>query len=179
MAAALVAMVARLTIGREKFADVEGRMMEIASQAERLRTWFQEAVVLDEQAFLGLMKARKLPKGNEVEKETRARAIELATREAASIPLQVVEKAVRVIHLAKEVAENGNPNAITDASSAALISQTAIQVAGLNIKINAAMASDKLASEEWIRTYTLCSEEADAVYEQIKSVLNTRSGIQI
>lgn len=179
MAAALVAMVARLTIGREKFADVEGRMMEIASQAERLRTWFQEAVLLDDQAFLDLMKARKLPKGNEVEKEARAKAIELATREAASIPLQVVEKAVRVIHLAKEVAENGNPNAITDASSAALISQTAIKVAGLNVKINAAMAVDKLASEEWIRAYTLYSEEANWVYEQIKSVLNTRSGIQI
>jgi glutamate formiminotransferase / 5-formyltetrahydrofolate cyclo-ligase len=179
MAAALVAMVARLTIGREKFADVEGRMLEIASQAERLRSWFQEAVVLDEQAFRGLMKARKLPRGSETEIVSRTRAIELATREAASIPLQVVEKAVKVIHLAREVAEYGNPNAITDASSAGLIALTALQTAGLNVKINAAMAADKSASEEWTHAYALHSEEAYALVEQIKSVLSTRSGIRI
>jgi glutamate formiminotransferase len=179
MAAALVAMVARLTIGREKYADVEGRMMEIASQAERLRSWFQNAVVLDEQAFRGLMKARKLPKGSDIEKEDRTKAIGRATLEAASIPLQVVEKAVNVIHLAREVAECGNLNAITDASTAGLIAQTALKAAGLNVKINAATAPDKTAAEQWIQAYTIHAQEADVILEEIRSVLNTRAGIQI
>ena len=37
MGAALVAMVARLTIGRKKYAEVEAQMNEILNQAERLR----------------------------------------------------------------------------------------------------------------------------------------------
>jgi hypothetical protein len=48
----------------------------------------------------------------------------------------------------------------------------------LNVKINAAMAADKSASEEWTRAYAFHSEEAYALVEQIKAVLSTRSGIQ-
>jgi glutamate formiminotransferase/formiminotetrahydrofolate cyclodeaminase len=179
MAAALVAMVARLTTGKEKYTDVQGRMTENASQAESLRSWFQEAVILDEQAFRSLMTARRLPDRDDLEQMARNRAIELATRNAASIPLQVIENAVKVIHLAKEVVECGNINAITDAGSAALLAQTAIKVAGLNVKINAAMASDKLASEEWVHAYLIHSQEADSVFEQIQSIINSRSGMQI
>ncbi|MDR3576133.1 MAG: glutamate formimidoyltransferase [Anaerolineaceae bacterium] len=179
MAAALVAMVARLTIGKEKYADVESRMIDIASQADSLRCWFQEAVILDEQAFRSLMKAKKLPRGNDVEQEARNKAIAIAIKNAVSIPLQVVEKALIVIHLATEVVEFGNSNAITDAGSAALIAHTAIKSAGLNVKINAATALDKSASEEWVQAYGIQSNEADLVFDQIQATLKTRSAIQI
>ncbi len=44
MGAALVAMVARLTIGKKKYAEVEAQMNEILNQAERLRRELTEAV---------------------------------------------------------------------------------------------------------------------------------------
>lgn len=179
IAAALVAMVGRLTIGKQKYADVEDRMMMIVSQAERLRAWFENAVVDDEKTFMGLMEARKLPKSTEDEKETRAAAIEFATHQAAYVPLQVAEKAVEAITLAVEVAEFGNLNAITDASSAGLFALTAIKVAGLNVKINASTAVDKIASAEWIEALNSYTKEADVVFSQIRTILEKRSGLHI
>ena len=151
MAAALVAMVARLTIGRAKYADVEGRMYELASQAERLRAFFADAVVQDDLAFQEVLTARRLPKESEAEQSVRLAAIEAATAKAAAVPLSVAENAVKVIAMAREVAENGNKNAITDAGSSALLAWSALQAAGLNVKINAAGAADREAAQGWLK----------------------------
>ncbi len=62
MGAALVAMVARLTIGKKKYAAVEAQMKEILNQAERLRCELTAAVDEDSAAFEGVMAAFKLPK---------------------------------------------------------------------------------------------------------------------
>jgi glutamate formiminotransferase len=179
IASALIAMVARLTIGKQKYADVEGRMMAIASQAERMRAWFEKAVIDDELAFLGVMEARKLPKATDEEKEARAAAIEAATHQAAAVPLQVVENAVKIVHLAREVAETANVNAITDAGSSALMARSAILAAGLNVKSNASVASDKNASDEWMNIYNRCIEEFDGVYSQIQEILKIRAGYEL
>jgi glutamate formiminotransferase len=179
MATALVAMVARLTIGRQKYADVEGRMMEIASQAERLRAWFEKAVVDDENAFLEVMAARKLPKITDTEKIARDVAIELATHKAAAVPLQVVENALKVMHLAREVAEIGNVNAITDAGSSALMARTAAIAAGLNVKSNASVATDKVVSEKWIVILNEAMKEIETTFEVVKETLKTRAGYQL
>ena len=64
MGAALVAMVARLTIGKKKYAQVEDQMNEILNQAERLRRELSEAVEADAAAFEGVLAAFRLPKGD-------------------------------------------------------------------------------------------------------------------
>jgi glutamate formiminotransferase len=179
MASALVAMVARLTIGREKYADVEGRMYELASRAERLRSWFTDAVTKDELAFQYLLAARKLPRTNESEQEIRLGAIEAATAKAAAVPLQVAENAAKVISMAKEVAENGNKNAITDAGTSAILAWTALHSAGLNVKINAMGSSDQSAAQEWLRALDGYTREAEAAFAQVKEILYNRSNLEI
>ena len=169
LAAALVAMVARLTVGRAKYADVEGRMQAIASQAEVLRSWFQEAVSRDEEAFENLMRARKLPRNNDEEIAIRQKAISLAIEGAAEVPLEVAGRAVDVLQLAREVAENGNSNAITDAGSAAALAWSALKAAGLNVKINASSAPDPEKAQVWM---TACEEyevKAESLLVEIKT----------
>ncbi len=178
LAAALVSMVARLTVGRAKYADVEGRMGAIASQAEVLRSWFQDAVKRDEDAFDNLMLARKLPRNTDDEIAAREQAIALATEGAAQVPLSVAEQAVVTMKLAKEVAESGNSNAITDAGSAASLAWTALKAAGLNVKINASGAPDAGKAQAWLSSLSAYEDSADTVLEGVKAALKMRAGIE-
>ena len=150
MGAALVAMVARLTVGKKKYADVEERMQEITSRADILRDALQKAVKLDAQAFDSVMAAFRMPKKSAQEKTARAEEIERATHVAAEVPLQVCRDAVEVLALAAEVAEKGNKNALSDAGSAGAMANACLQAAGLNVKINAASVSDRKAAQSWI-----------------------------
>ena len=150
MGAALVAMVARLTVGKKKYADVDERMQEITSRADILRDALQKAVKLDAQAFDSVMAAFRMPKKSAQEKTARADEIERATHVAAEVPLQVCRDAVEVLALAAEVAEKGNKNALSDAGSAGAMANACLQAAGLNVKINAASVSDREAAQSWI-----------------------------
>ena len=150
MGAALVAMVARLTVGKKKYADVDERMQEITSRADILRDALQKAVKLDAQAFDSVMAAFRMPKKSAQEKTARAEEIERATHVAAEVPLQVCRDAVEVLALAAEVAEKGNKNALSDAGSAGAMANACLQAAGLNVKINAASVSDREAAQSWI-----------------------------
>ncbi len=135
-AAALVAMVARLTIGKKKYAGVEARMWEILEQAEALRGQLSAAVEQDASAFETVMAALRLPKQTDAEQAARLRALEEATLHAAEVPAQVAGHAVRVLALAVEEAETANLNAISDAASAAALARAALTGAGLNVRTN-------------------------------------------
>lgn len=150
MGAALVAMVARLTVGKKKYANVEERMQEITSRADVLRAALHKAVTLDAQAFDSVMAAFRMPKKSAQEKTARAEEIERATHVAAEVPLQVCRDAVEVLALAAEVAEKGNQNALSDAGSAGAMANACLQAAGLNVKINAGSVSDREAAQSWL-----------------------------
>src|SRR5512147_2037364 len=91
MGAALVAMVAGLTIGKKKYADVEASMQAIRVVAENLRKELTQAADDDASAFEALMGTFKLPKETDEEKVARNTAIIKATMNAAHIPLHVAE----------------------------------------------------------------------------------------
>jgi glutamate formiminotransferase/formiminotetrahydrofolate cyclodeaminase len=136
MAAALVAMVARLTIGRKRYADVDARMQSVLEQAEVLRSALSEAVQRDAEAFEAYMAALKLLKETPEEAAWRTQAIQQATLNAAQVPLEAARKAVAVMDLALQVATYGNINAITDGGSGAVLARAALTSAGWNVQIN-------------------------------------------
>ncbi len=150
MAASLVAMVARLTIGKKKYAAVEGRMQVIAAQADGLRSELSAAVERDAQAFEGVLTASRLPKATEAEKAARQVTLEHATLQAAAVPLDVARQAAQVIELAAEVAETGNPNAVSDALSAAALAHAGLKAAAANVRVNMAELQDMSAAKPWL-----------------------------
>jgi len=150
MAASLVGMVARLTVGRKKYAAVEDRMRAIAAQADGLRSELSAAVERDAQAFEGVLAAVRLPKSTEAEKAARQVRLEHATLQAAAVPLDVARQAAQVIELAAEVAETGNPNAISDALSAATLAHAALKAAAANVRVNMAELQDVSAAKPWL-----------------------------
>lgn len=177
MAASLVGMVGRLTIGKKKYAEVEEQMTAIIDEADQLRVALESAVKEDAEAFQAVMKAYALPKTTEKEQTHRAKAVEVAIHQASEVPLKVAASANSVMKLALQVAQYGNINAISDAGSAGSLAMAALLAAGMNVKINAQSTSDKPAAEGWLKDLKQLEKSANEFQTKLKNVLLDRAGI--
>jgi len=136
LGAGLTAMVCNLTIGKKKYAEVETEMKAILAQAEGLRAQFTELIDRDTDAFNKVMEAFGLPKETEPQKALRAAAIREATKEATMVPLEVMKHCIDALALTQRVADQGNPNAISDVGTSALMLHAACSAAALNVRVN-------------------------------------------
>jgi glutamate formiminotransferase/formiminotetrahydrofolate cyclodeaminase len=178
-AAALVAMVARLTTGKKKYADVQELMWKILERAEALRQMLNNAVAEDASAFDRLMAAMKLPKDSEEQIAARQSTMQEATFGAASVPLKVAGLAVEVLEFAVQVAESGNLNAISDAGSAAAHAQAALTSAGLNVRINLLGMAENSAAQQMLATLRAVEEKAAGLQDQMRNILIQRGGLNL
>lgn len=160
--AALITMVANLTLGKEKYAAVEGDMKEVAAKAGALKDDFLALIDEDSNAFNKIMAAFKLPKDTDEAKKARSAAIQEATKGAALVPFKVGQKANELFALAEEVITKGNQNAITDGAVAAMNARAAVRGAFLNVKINLGSIKDGLFVEDLQKKMVEIENEVDA-----------------
>ena len=142
LGASLGQMVAGLTIGKKKYADVEESMKETAAVFSSFLDEFTQDIDKDSDAYHAVFSAFQLPKETEEEKIVRAQKIQEATKIAAEVPLQVAQKAGRIMDFIHIVATNGNRNAVTDACVAMMCARTAVLGALLNVRINLSSIQD-------------------------------------
>jgi glutamate formiminotransferase / formiminotetrahydrofolate cyclodeaminase len=147
-AAALVAMVGNLTVGKKGYEAVHGRVEAIAEQAQGLKDALLEAMDRDTAAFDRVVAASGLPKATGVQRQARDLAIAEATREATRVPLTVLELSTQVIDLAAEVGAIGNQNSLSDAGVAVLCASAGAEGAYYNVLINLAALADLDASAD-------------------------------
>ncbi len=136
LGAALVAMVAGLTIGRERYAGVQDEVIAIAHRAETLRNSLSESIDVDADAYLSVMAAYRLPKESTEQKAARAAQVQTALRRAAEVPLSVAEVCLETLVLASRAATLGNRNAVSDAAVGALMAHAGLQGAARNVRTN-------------------------------------------
>jgi glutamate formiminotransferase/formiminotetrahydrofolate cyclodeaminase len=178
-AAALTAMVARLTVGKKKYVEVEAQMQQLVEEADTLRKKLQAAIAEDSTAFEAVMQAYKLPKEDDKQVTKRKKAIHAATLEAARVPLKTAEITLNVIKLAGQAAALGNTNAITDAWSAAALAHAAISCAGANVRINLADLGAEKAAEKIQQDLSKVESEATQLLEKIRENIKNRAGIAL
>ncbi|MDH6312635.1 formiminotetrahydrofolate cyclodeaminase [Parabacteroides sp. PFB2-10] len=154
IATALTEMVANLTIGKKKYADYEGQMKTIATEAATIRERLIGYIDEDSDAYNRVFSAFKLPKETEEEQAARSAAIQEATKEAALVPMRVAEEVGSVMETIIYVAHKGNQNAVTDACVAMMAARTCVLGALLNVRINLSSIKD----EEFVRRL---AEQAD------------------
>ena len=142
IASALTEMVANLTIGKKKYEDKEGLMKKIVAITENYRASFMKDIDADSEAYNNVFAAFKLPNETDEEKTERNNQIQEATKIAAEIPMEVARKAVDIMDVIAQVADQGNQNAITDACVAIMTARTAAISAILNVKINLSSIKD-------------------------------------
>jgi glutamate formiminotransferase / formiminotetrahydrofolate cyclodeaminase len=173
LGAALTQMVAGLTVGRKKYADVDEQAQEILATAEKLRRELSQAVLEDAEAFNQLMAVWRNKELSESEKEA---AVEKATIHAGEVPLHVARLSADAAELAQQIVAIGNTNAATDAAAGGLMARTAVQIAAMNVKINATGMQDKALVERWYAELAELEVRAAAVADAIVALAAERAG---
>lgn len=175
LGAALVEMVAGLTIGKSKYEAVEAEMLAVRVRANQLRLELSQAVEDDAAAFEAVMGAYRLPKVSEEEQRARQAAIHMAMMNAAHVPLHTATAAVQVIELAAKCARDGNLNAISDAVSGASMARAALTAAGYNVRINLYEHPDQAASKKMLDQLTDLQVRAEVLDNEIREALERRA----
>lgn len=179
MAAALVAMVGRLTVGKAKYADVENEMWQLIEEAMALQVAMKTAVDQDAAAFEAYMKARRLPRDTDQQKTDRIRAIQAASINAAEVPLQVARNALNILQLAAKAVEFGNVNAISDGGSAAAFARAAINGAGLNVRINLLGLEKETIPSRMLNELKNIEKQANKIETVLRKLLRERGGLDL
>ncbi len=146
LAAALAQMVAGLTIGRKKYADVSVEASDVLSQAMTLREQLTQAISQDSAAFEQVMAVQR---NKELDETAKAAALEAANIGAGEVPLRVARLSRDVAMLAHTVTRIGNINAASDAGAAAILSHAALQIAALNVRTNAVNLQNRELAQLW------------------------------
>ena len=173
--ASLVAMVCRLTIGKERFADVEARMSAVAAECDEELAGFLRLADEDAAAFDRVMAAYKLPRATEQDTIQRLHALQEALAGAAEVPLMVARRAVYVMGLAGEVTSIGNPNAASDGLSGAAALFGGAVAALSNVRINAFAFTDAQRREELLEDCRRLRERADALLADAEEAFAART----
>jgi len=178
LSASLVQMVCDLTLGREPYKAHEETVRSIRQRAEALRRDLLVLVDRDAEAYDGVIKAIRLPKGSEAEKLARAAAISRANLFATETPLAVAEACAALLTMSTEMAYKGNPNAVSDAGTAALLAYAGLRGGVLNVRINLkGIGDDERAAKARERVRRL-EVDAERLREESLGAVFSRSNLR-
>ncbi len=175
MGAALVSMVANLTVGKKNYESVDAEMQEMLTSSENLRDRATDMIRADVEVFDQVMAAYGMPRETDDEKAKRSETIQQALKAATDVPLDCAKLCAEVIELCKPMAEKGNTNVISDAGVAVLAAHAALRSAALNVYINiGGIKDEEFAKDRRQQLESLLDGNAsltEEVYELVKSKL--------
>ncbi|SFK82469.1 Formiminotetrahydrofolate cyclodeaminase [Porphyromonadaceae bacterium KH3CP3RA] len=148
IASALTGMMANLTVGKKNYAGVEEQMKKIVEEMEENRLHFINDIDRDADAYSLVMDAYKLPKETDEQKKLRSEKIQEAMKVASLVPMEVAERAHKMLDTIIETIRKGNKNAVTDGMVGLMACRTAIMGALLNVRINLSGINDTMFVEE-------------------------------
>jgi methenyltetrahydrofolate cyclohydrolase len=151
LAAALGEMVANLTLGRAKYADVEPSLRPARDRLTALRAALLESAAADEAAYQSYQDAASLPRTSDSEKTMRTDAMQRALIAATDVPLRVARSVYEVAEILQLIARDGNPHVRSDAALGALLAEAALRGALLNVRGNAALFNDRALALTYLK----------------------------
>jgi formiminotetrahydrofolate cyclodeaminase len=172
LGAALSAMVANLTVDREKYGQTQKSMEEVKKTAETLSARFLELMQYDSDIYQKVMAAFGLPKETDDQKALRQAAIEEAMKKAAAVPLDTLRASEKLIRIAKDAVRGGNPNAITDAAAAVQLANTTAVVASYNVQINISRIKDQAFVAKCEKEVTEILNRQEALISEVDGSAN-------
>ena len=174
LAAALGTMVANLSSHKAGWDD---RWEYFSNWADNGMAVMNELLYLvdeDTAAFNKIMDVFGMPKSTEEEKAARAEAMEVATLYATQVPLRTMKAAYKAFDVVRAMAEEGNPNSVSDAGVGALAARSAVMGACLNVKINAAGLKDRAVAEALVKEAEEIQAAAQRAEAEILAVVESK-----
>jgi formiminotetrahydrofolate cyclodeaminase len=174
MGAALAEMVARLTLSKEKYAASHGAMRPILEAGQLARVLCVSLARQDSEAYDAVVAARRLPKDSDEQKTARGHAISIANRRAAEVPMRTARAAARLLAALPDLAEKGNPNAVSDVGAAALLLDACCEGALLNVGINLSGIEDAAMVAEMQRETAVLQETSQRFRDRVVAMVRKR-----
>ena len=174
LAAALGTMVANLSSHKAGWDDRWEFFSDWADNGMAVMYELLYLVDEDTAAFNKIMDVFGMPKGTEEEKAARAEAMEVATLYATQVPLRTMKAAYKAFDVVRAMAEEGNPNSVSDAGVGALAARSAVMGACLNVKINAAGLKDRAMAEALVNEAMEIQAAAQRAEAEILAVVESK-----
>jgi len=174
LAASMTCMVANLTLGKEKFKEVEPQIKEILSQAETVLSALKTGLSEDIAEFSNFMAVLKLPKGTEEEKTVRTEKLQEVLVSATNTPLGISQNCFKILQLAQALAPIGNKGAISDVGVAAYLAESALKSAMLSVDINLPQIKDAGYKERVLAERTTLFEQAAVLCADTVAIVQSR-----
>ena len=125
LSAGLASMVARLTVGKANYADVQPEIESLIEKTEQLRSRFQELVQEDSDTYGRLSECFKMPRSTDEERAARTQAIQERLGDAALVPLEVTERSAELLQHCQRLAEIGNKTVLSDIATGTMLASSA------------------------------------------------------
>ena len=169
---ALGSMVGSLTLGKKKYADVEGDIKRLMAKADEIRERMITLIDRDAEVFEPLAKAYGMPKETPEEQAEKARVMEIVLKDACDVPLEIMRAACDGIDAIAEFAAKGSKLAISDAGCAATVCRASLEAAALNVFINTkAMANREYAEKINLEANSMLEKYvplAESIYKNVR-----------
>lgn len=172
---ALGQMVANLTVGKKKYAEVEPEVKEHLEKMVKLQAEFTALADDDAKVFAPLAKAYSLPSETEEQKAYKAEVMETNLLAASAVPLQIMEKSMQMLTILDRLADIGSRMAVSDVGVAVQSTRAALLGAAMNVYINTKSMKDRNKAEELNSSANKMIEEgsrqADRIYDKVLKAL--------
>ena len=174
LAAALGTMVANLSSHKAGWDDKWEYFSNWADNGMAVMNELLYLVDEDTAAFNKIMDVFGMPKSTDEEKAARAEAMEVATLYATQVPLRTMKAAYKAFDVVRAMAEEGNPNSVSDAGVGALAARSAVMGACLNVKINAAGLKDRAVADALVKEAEEIQAAAQKAEAEILAVVESK-----
>lgn len=174
LAAALGTMVANLSSHKRGWDAQWEKFSRWADRGQEQIAELLELVDEDTEAFNRIMSAFALPKQTAEDKAARSKAIQEATLYATQVPLHTMQAAYRTFDICRAMAEEGNPNSVSDAGVGALAARAAVLGAGLNVKINAGGLKNRETADRLIAEANQLIAKANEAEKEIMNIVESK-----
>jgi glutamate formiminotransferase/formiminotetrahydrofolate cyclodeaminase len=163
LGAALAAMVARIAV---KKAD-DPALRDFIGEMDNLRSDFARLVDDDSAAYAGVAAAMKLPKSTDDEKRIRGERMQ-------AVPLEVANTSRRLLAACERGLDKAPSAAVSDIGVGALLAETALRGAAMNVMINLASVKDRGQVKALSEDLDRAIDGADAQLRKITDFVESR-----
>ncbi len=173
----LATMVANLSSHKKGWDERWELYSAWAEKGQMLKDQLMKLVDADTAAFNKIMIALGLPKATDDEKKIRNNAIQEATKFAIEVPFRVMQLSFDSMEIIRAMAEQGNPNSVSDAGVGALCARSAVMGAFMNVRINAAGYHDQEFVKYIVAEGRNIEEKTVAAENEILKIVNQKIGV--
>ena len=167
LGASLSSMVSNLTANKRGSESVDDVLNKASEKCQEIKFALVRAIDEDTNAFNAYMDARRLPNKTPEEKKARTEAMQNGLKQAVMVPYNTALQSYEAIKVAEAVANNGNPNSITDVGVGAHIAFTGVKGGIFNVLINLKDIKDQAFNKDMVEKCKKLEDDAKSKLQEI------------